>query len=108
MIAAKTGQNVCSANVPGQPSLLAFDPGLNVLYTAGNGGDSVTALDPGNCAIKQTIHLNSTIYGLAVAIIGSGAPGVTTNQLWVADATSLNVFANNKLLASLQVSGGPQ
>jgi DNA-binding beta-propeller fold protein YncE len=108
MLAAKTGQTICSANVPGQPSLLAFDPGLNVLYTAGNGGNSVTALDPSNCAIKQTINLNSPIYGLAVGIIGSGAPGETTNQLWVADASSLNVFANKKLIGSLQVPGGPQ
>ena len=108
MLAAKTGQTICSANVPGQPSLLAFDPGLNVLYTAGNGGNSVTALDPSNCAIKQTINMNSPIYGLAVAIIGSGAPGETTNQLWVADATSLNVFVNKKLIGSLQVPGGPQ
>jgi len=108
MLAAKTGQTICSANVPGQPSLLAFDPGLNVLYTAGNGGNSVTALDPSNCAIKQTINLSSPIYGLAVGIIGSGAPGETTNQLWVADATSLNVFVNEKLIGSLQVPGGPQ
>src|SRR6266516_8157620 len=28
MLAAKTGQTICSANVSGQPSLLAFDPGL--------------------------------------------------------------------------------
>jgi hypothetical protein len=108
MLAAKTGQTICSANVPGQPSLLAFDPGLNILYTAGNGGTSVTALDPSNCTIQQTIHMNSPIYGLAVGIIGSGAPGETTNQLWVADATSLNVFVNKKLLGSLQVPGGPQ
>jgi hypothetical protein len=108
MLAAKTGQTICSANVPGKPSLLAFDPGLNVLYTAGNGGNSVTALDPVNCAIKQTITMSSPIYGLAVGIIGSGAPGETTNQLWVADATSLNVFVNKKLIGSLQVPGGPQ
>ena len=108
MFAAKTGQTICSANVPGQPSLLAFDPGLNVLYTAGNGGNSVTELDPSNCAIKQTINMNSPIYGLAIAIIGSGAPGETTNQLWVADATSLNVFENKKLIGSLPVPGGPQ
>jgi hypothetical protein len=108
MLAAKTGQTICSANVPGQPSLLAFDPGLNVLYTAGNGGNSVTALDPSNCSIKQTINMSSHIYGLAVGIIGSGAPGETTNQLWVADATSLNVFVNKKLIGSLQVPGGPQ
>src|SRR5438309_145561 len=69
MLAAKTGQTICSANVPGQPTLLAFDPGLNILYTAGNGGNSVTELDPGNCAIKQTINMNRPIYGLAVAIL---------------------------------------
>ncbi len=108
MLAAKTGQTICSANVPGHPSLLAFDPGLNVLYTAGDGGNSVTALDPSNCAIKRTINFNSPIYGLAVGIIGSGAPGETTNQLWVADTTSLNVFVNYKQIGSLQVPGGPQ
>src|SRR5437763_16881277 len=37
MYAAKTGDSICSANVPGQPTLLTFDPGANVLYAAGNG-----------------------------------------------------------------------
>ncbi len=108
MLAAKTGQKLCSADVAGQPSLVAFDPGLGVLYTAGNGGNIVTALDPSNCAIKQKINLNSPIYGLAVGIVGSGAPGETTNQLWVSDATSLHVFVNYKQIGSLQVPGGPQ
>jgi DNA-binding beta-propeller fold protein YncE len=108
MLAAKTGQALCSANVPGQPSLLAFDPGMNLLYAAGNGSASVTALDPNNCAIKQTIKMNGFVYGLAVAIIGSGAPGDAVNQLWVADSTALHVFDHNKLLASLPIPGGPQ
>jgi hypothetical protein len=108
MLAAKTGQGICNANVPGQPSLLAFDPSLNVLYAGGNGGDSVTELDPNNCAIKQTLNMNSPVYGLAVAIIGSGAPGDTVNQLWVADTTSVNIYQNNKLLGSIPIPGGPQ
>jgi DNA-binding beta-propeller fold protein YncE len=108
MLAAKTGQTLCRANVPGQPSLLAFDPGMNLLYTAGNGSNSVTALDPSNCAIKKTIKTNGPVYGLAVAIIGSGAPGDTINQLWVADSTSLNVFEQKGLLASIPIPGGPQ
>ncbi len=107
MLAAKTGQILCSANVPGQPSLLAFDPGLNLLYTAGNGSNSVTALDPSNCTIKKTIKTNGPVYGLAVAIIGSGAPGDTINQLWVADSTSLSVFEHQKLLASIPIPGEP-
>ncbi len=108
MLAAKTGQTLCSANVPGQPSLLAFDPGLNLLYTAGNGSNSVTALDPGNCAIKKTIKTTGPVYGLAVAIIGSGAPGDTINQLWVADSSSLHVFEQKGQLASIPIPGGPQ
>jgi len=107
MLAAKTGQILCSANVPGQPSLLAFDRGLNLLYTAGNGSNSVTVLDPSNCAIKKTIKTNGPVYGLAVAIIGSGAPGDTINQLWVADSTSLSVFEHQKLLASIPIPGEP-
>ncbi len=107
ILAAKTGQILCSANVPGQPSLLAFDPGLNLLYTAGNGSNSVTALDPSNCTIKKTIKTNGPVYGLAVAIIGSGAPGDTINQLWVADSTSLSVFEHQKLLASIPIPGEP-
>src|SRR6266581_5750274 len=83
MLAAKTGQTICSANVPGQPSLLAFDPGINVLYAAGNGAASVTAIDANNCALKKTINTNGPVYGLSVAIIGSGAPGDDSNQLWV-------------------------
>jgi DNA-binding beta-propeller fold protein YncE len=108
MLAAKTGQTLCSASVRGQPSLLAFDPGLNLLYAAGNGSNIVTALDPGNCAIKKTIKMNGPVYGLAVAIVGSGAPGDTINQLWVADSTSLNVFEQTGQLASIPIPGGPQ
>lgn len=108
MLAAKTGQIICSANVPGQPSLLAFDPGINVLYTAGNGAAGVTSLDPNNCAIKQTIKTSGPVYGLAVAIVGSGALGGDSNQLWVTDSTSLVIFDHNGQLASIPIPGGPQ
>jgi DNA-binding beta-propeller fold protein YncE len=108
MLAAKTGQIICSAKVPGQPSLLAFDPGINVLYTAGNGAASVTTLDPNNCAIKQTIKTGGPVYGLAVAIVGSGASGGDSNQLWVTDSTSLIIFDHNAQLASIPIPGGPQ
>ncbi len=108
MLSAKTGQTICSANVPGQPSLLTFDPGTNILYTAGNGAAVVTALDSTNCAIKQTIKTNGPVYGLAVAVVGSGASGGTGNQLWVADTTSLEVFTHTGLLTTIPIPGGPQ
>src|SRR5258707_14545025 len=109
MLSAKTGQTNCSAkNVPGQPSLLAFDPGTNTLYTAGNGAAVVTAIDSTTCAIKQTIKTNGPVYGLAVAVVGSGVSGGTGNQLWVTDATSLEVFTHTGLLTSIPIPGGPQ
>jgi DNA-binding beta-propeller fold protein YncE len=108
MLAAKTGQTVCSANVPGQPSLLAFDPGTNILYVAGNGSANITALDSTNCAIKQTLKTNGPVYGLAVAVVGSGVSGGNGNQLWVTDTTSLYVFTQSGLLATIPIPGGPQ
>lgn len=108
MLSAKTGQTLFSASVPGQPSLLAFDPGTNTLYTAGNGAASVTALDSTSLAIKQTIKTNGPVYGLAVAVVGSGVSGGTGNQLWVTDATSLEVFTHTGLLTSIPIPGGPQ
>src|SRR5205823_8694941 len=69
MIAARTGQTICTANVPGQPTLLAFDttPGANVLYAAGNGASSVRAIDPSNCNIKHNFTKGGPDYGFAVA-----------------------------------------
>src|SRR6266851_9750430 len=109
MLSAKTGQTICSAkNVPGQPSLLAFDPGTNTLYTAGNGAAVVTAIDSTNCAIKQTIKTNGPVYGLAVAVVGAGPSGGDENQLWVTDSTSLYVYKHTGLLANIPIPGGPR
>ncbi len=85
MLAARTGQTICSANIPGQPSLLTFDitPGANMLYAAGNGDDSVRAIDPTNCSIKRTFQTSGPVYGLAIANISSGANATNSSQLWV-------------------------
>ncbi len=104
MLAAKTGQTICTVNVPGQPSLLAFDSGSNMLYAAGNGASSVTEFDPSNCAIKRAIPTNGPVYGLSVANIGTSS---TSNQLWVADNT-LEVFDSTGRIASISIPGGPQ
>jgi hypothetical protein len=52
--------------------------------------------------------MNGPVYGLSVAIIGSGAPGDDNNQLWVSDANSLNVFDQSGQLASIPIPGEPQ
>ena len=104
MLAAKTGQTICTVSAPGQPSLLAYDPGANTLYTAGNGAASVTEFDPNTCAIKRTITTDGPVYGLAVANIGTTS---TSNQLWVA-ARTLEVFGSSGRIDSIAVPGGPQ
>lgn len=102
-LAAKTGQVFCSLNVPGQPSLLAFDPGSNMLYAAGNGANIVTEFDPGNCAIKKTIKTSGPVYGMAVANLGTSANG---NQLWVSVPDGLQVFDNSGQIATVSIPGG--
>src|SRR5581483_2886793 len=104
-LAARTGQKFCTLNVPGQPSLLAFDPGTNMLYAAGNAAASVTEFDPSNCAIKKTIKTSGPVYGMAVANTGTGANG---DQLWVSVPDGLQVFDNRGLTASIPIAGGAQ
>lgn len=104
MLAAKTGQTICTVSSPGQPSLLAYDPSANTLYTAGNGSPIVTEFNPLTCAVIRTISADGPVYGLAVANISSSSTG---NQLWVS-ASTLEVFSNTGRIASIAVPGGPQ
>ncbi len=106
--AAKTGAQLCTADVTGQPTLLALDPGSNTLYVAGNKVANVTALDPTNCHVKLVIHTDGPVYGLAVAVVGSGISGSTGNQLWVA-ANTLSEYDDLKgqFITSVTIPGGP-
>ncbi|GAC1568049.1 MAG: hypothetical protein NVS3B14_16010 [Ktedonobacteraceae bacterium] len=104
-LAAKTGQTFCTVNVAGQPSLLAFDPGSNMLYAGGNGAASVTEFDPSNCAAKKTIKTGGPVYGMAVANLGTSTNG---NQLWISVPNGLEVFDNRGQIAAIPIPGGPQ
>jgi DNA-binding beta-propeller fold protein YncE len=110
VMAAKTGQTICTASLPGQPSLLALKLDGTVLYVAGQGDTSVRALNPRTCAVQRTFETHEPVYGLAVA--ASTAPDatpLTPNQLWIAGATSLTVYeVNGTLLGSLPLADGPQ
>src|SRR5713101_7945562 len=81
---AKTGKTVCTAHLPGQPTLLALDPNTNLLYTAGSGANRVTALDSLTCAVRHIFTTNSPVYGLALTIYAADFADGVTNQLWVA------------------------
>jgi len=110
VINAKTGQTICMANLPGQPSLLALSLDATVLYAAGRGDTSVRAIDPVTCAVQRTFETHEPVYGLAVtASTAANATPSTPNQLWITGNTALTIYdANGQLLGSVPISGGPQ
>ncbi len=109
VIAPKNKQVVCTRGLPGHPSLLALDPGQDVLYVAGNEANSITALNPTTCAVLRTLHISGPVYGLVVAVVGSGISGGSGNQIWVASAHSLTVFdADGKQRATVSLSEDPR
>ena len=110
VLAANTGNEICHANVPGQPSLLAIDNGSNTLFVAGNGTSSVSAIDPTTCKIKHTFQTSGTVYGIAVAAVGSSLSGDTGNQLWVSAGNTLTTFddVTGKVIGSIVIPGGPR
>lgn len=110
VIAAKTGETVCSADVSGQPSLLVLDTSANLLYAAGNGAASVTVIDPTNCTIKQTFQTGGPVNGMAIANIGSASPNSGGNQLWIATTNALTILddLSGKQLGSINIPDGPQ
>jgi hypothetical protein len=109
MLAARTGATICSANLAGQPSLLVLDPtpSANMLYAAGNGDSTVSAIDSTNCAIKRTFHTSGPVYGLGLAQISSGS--TNSNQLWVSNTSAVTIFdTTGKQLSTIPIPGGPQ
>ena len=110
ILSAATGSTICTASVPGQPTLLALDTNSNTLYVAGNGASSVSAIDPSNCNIKRTIQTDGPIYGLAIAAIGTANTGSNGDQVWVSTKNQLDIFNDNdgSKIGSVNVAGGPQ
>lgn len=108
LLVARTGAAVCSATVPGQPSLLTFDTGTNRLYVAGQGATTITALNGNNCKVEQVIQAGGPVYGMAIAQVGSGPNGGTSNQIWYSTTNSLNVFQLPNTIQKIAIPGGPQ
>src|SRR5258708_3845377 len=107
VITAKTGKTLCTASLPGQPSLLALSLDATVLYAAGQGDTRVRALDPLTCAVQRTFETHEPVYGLAVAAsTAADATPTTPNQLWITGTTSLTTFeVNGHLLGSVPIAG---
>ncbi len=109
ILAAKTAQVICTAHIPGHPSLLTFDPGTNTLFAAATDANQVHAIDPLTCASRHVFDTHSRVTGIAVSIVGNGIAGGSGNQLWVATMDTLTLFnVSGSQLATLSVVGGPQ
>src|SRR5258708_10910391 len=65
VIAAKTGQTVCTASLPGHPTALALSLHAMVLYATGEDAANVSALDPTTCRVQRTYKTSGPVYGLA-------------------------------------------
>lgn len=99
---------ICHVQIPGQPSLLAFDPGARLLYVAGHGAATITALAEQSCSIARRLSTSGPVYGLATAEVGSGPNGGNGNQLWFTTASSLNVYTQPARIQSIPIPGNPQ
>jgi DNA-binding beta-propeller fold protein YncE len=110
ILAAKTGDVVCTASIPGAPDLLTFDPNVNLLYVAGNQSSTITVVDATNCAIKQHIETAGPVSGMAYAVVGFTTAGKTGEQLWVSNEKSISIYddVSDKHLGTVAVPQGPR
>jgi DNA-binding beta-propeller fold protein YncE len=110
LLAAKTGQVICTAHPGGTPTLLALDPNTGTLYAAGSASTNVSAFDAGNCSLKHSFETGSPVYGLAITLPGTGITHATSGQLWVSGTQTLTVFDDRagQLLAHVPLAAGPQ
>ncbi len=92
ILRASTGRLFCTVHLPGKPSLLAIDTVMNILYAAGSGSAQVTALNPTNCKILNSIN------------------GGVSNQIWVASTDGLTIFDDqtHQMLGVVPFPDGPQ
>jgi hypothetical protein len=106
-MSARTGKIICTAGLPGLPSLLALGPETGALYAAGDGASIVSVLNPTNCDLQHTFHTQSPVYGIGVGLVGAG--NNLNDQLWVSGTTSLTFYTpNGQSSGSIPVAGGPQ
>ncbi len=107
ILSARTGKIICTASLPGHPSLLALGPQSGELYAAGNGASVVSELNPTTCATQHTFQTQSPVYGIGVGLVG--ASNNLHDQLWISGTTSLTSFnPDGKPSGSIIVPGGPQ
>ena len=111
IIAAKTGDTVCTANVQGQPGLLVVDNSSSLVYVGGTQQSGISVIDGTNCDIKRTLQTDGPAHGLALALVSASSQqnSNTGNQLWVASDNGVQIFDVNtgNQIGTVEVPGKP-
>jgi DNA-binding beta-propeller fold protein YncE len=110
ILAANTGNTICSTPLPGQPAFLALDTTTNSLYAAGHGANIVTDLDATNCKVRRTFHTQAPINGIALALAGTNLIEGQDTQLWATTMQGITVFhtRTGQPIATLSRSDEPR
>ncbi|GCF11434.1 YncE family protein [Dictyobacter arantiisoli] len=105
ILAANTGNLICSVPLSGQPAFLALDPINTVLYVAGNHTDMITVLNATNCKIQHILHASTSINGIALAFAGTNLPEGNDTRLWATTPLGLAAFntRTGQLIASIRL-----
>jgi hypothetical protein len=108
MLSTKTQKAICTARVPGQPSVMSYDTATNTIFVGANNVTGVTQIDATTCKILHTLSTPSPVNGVAIA--NTASPTDSGDQLWVATATTLLVFDTSsfKQLANIAIKGEPE
>ncbi|GCE24034.1 YncE family protein [Dictyobacter kobayashii] len=110
ILAASTGNAICTASLPGQPQFLALDVNTSSLYVAGKGSRRVTALDTGNCRVKQTFLAQDMVNGVALAYPQINLNNGQDTQLWATTASGITVFnaRTGQTIQSISMTAEPR
>jgi DNA-binding beta-propeller fold protein YncE len=110
VLAAKTGQAICTAHVEGMPALLALDQDRQMVYVGGSGSTQVRAFDALTCQLTRTFETGSPVAGLSLSFPAPGGVPGRADQLWVASEHGLSIFdpQTGNLLGRVALADGPQ
>ncbi|GLV55292.1 hypothetical protein KDH_21390 [Dictyobacter sp. S3.2.2.5] len=110
ILAAGTGNTICTAALPGQPQFLALDVNSSSLYVGGSGSDRVTDLDTGNCKSRRVFQAPAPIAGVALALAQINLADGQDTQLWATTTHGIAIFnaQNGKSLRYISLQDEPR
>jgi DNA-binding beta-propeller fold protein YncE len=110
ILAANTGNTICTTALPGHPAFLALDTSTNSIYAAGHSASMITALDATNCKVKRTFQTQAPINGIALAFADANLSEGQDTQLWATTTKGVEIFhtTTGQPIKSVSMSDEPQ